>query len=214
MSGGLPDGSAACRRAPAGAGRRHGCGTWPSGRAGGEGVEDLRRVGQRRAGIHRDGDPERLGDLLARRTVADGRVGVNGDAAVASNGDGDGEGDELARLRAEQVLHLPGIGVAAYAWLILASWLAFAQGETALTLAVVTVLSLVYFGLLIGGAAVSRDMRPKRSRTRSFRAFLEGDVDTAAGTISGFEALWQVAGMAVSLAVGGTIIILSAVVLR
>jgi hypothetical protein len=107
-----------------------------------------------------------------------------------------------------------GIGVAAYAWLILASWLAFAQGETALTLAVVTVLSLVYFGLLIGGAAVSRDMTPERSQTRSFRAFLEGDVDTATGTISGFEALWQVAGMAVSLAVGGTIIILSAVVLR
>ena len=102
--------------------------------------------------------------------------------------------------------------VAAYFWLILASWFAFAAGETSLVLGVVTFLSLMYFALLVGGAALARNMTPERRTQRSFAEFLQGDVDIETGRITGREAFWQIAVMPIALGIGGTLIILMAVV--
>ncbi len=98
------------------------------------------------------------------------------------------------------------IPVAAFAWFVLAAWIAFAGGETSLVLAVVTFLGVMYFGGLVGGGAFARSVTPERARTRRFADFLDGDVDIATGRISGRAALWQIAAMPVALAIGATII--------
>ena len=78
-------------------------------------------------------------------------------------------------------------------------------------LAIVTFLSLMYFGLLVGGGAMARNMTPEREAERSFAEFLEGDVDIATGCIKGREAFWEIAVMPIALGIGGTLIILMAV---
>jgi hypothetical protein len=57
-------------------------------------------------------------------------------------------------------------------------------------------------------------MMPERAHQRSFREFLDGDVDIATGRITGRVALWQIAMMPMALAVGGTIMIGCAVWVR
>lgn len=99
------------------------------------------------------------------------------------------------------------IPVAAFAWFVLAAWICFAGGEMSLVLAVVTFLSGMFFGLLVGGGALARSMTPEGGRQRSFREFLDGDVDIATGRITGRVALFQMAVLPVVLAVGGTIVI-------
>ena len=103
------------------------------------------------------------------------------------------------------------IPLLAYAWLGVAAWLAFAGGETSLILAVIFVLSVMYFGLLVGGAVMGRNMTPERKQDRSVREFLDGEVEIATGRITGREAMMQIAMMPVALAIGGTAIILCAV---
>ena len=103
------------------------------------------------------------------------------------------------------------IPLLAYAWLGVAAWLAFAGGETSLILAVLFVLSVMYFGLLVGGAVMGRNMTPERQQDRSVREFLDGEVEIATGRITGREAMMQIAMMPVALAIGGTAIILCAV---
>lgn len=128
----------------------------------------------------------------------------------------------FARSPAQAANHAPATNIhpvavatplAAAAWFILVSWAAFAGGETSLILAVITFLALIFFGLLVGGAAMARDMTPDRAHRRSFREFLEGDVDIATGHVSGREALLQIAAMPVALALGSTAIALIAVCL-
>jgi hypothetical protein len=97
------------------------------------------------------------------------------------------------------------VPVAAFEWLVLASWDVFGSGDTTLVLAVVTFLSIMFFGLLIGGGWYARDAASERSR--SFEEFLDGDVEIETGRIPGRTAMWQIATMPVALAVGGTIII-------
>lgn len=99
------------------------------------------------------------------------------------------------------------IPVAAFAVFVTSAWIAFAGGETSLVLAVVTFLSVMYFGLIVGGGALARGMAPGRPRQRSFREFRDGDVDIATGRISGRVALWQIALMPIVLSVGGVVII-------
>ncbi|WP_426439252.1 hypothetical protein [Bradyrhizobium genosp. P] len=103
------------------------------------------------------------------------------------------------------------IPVATAAWFVVVAWCAFGGGETSLVLAVIALFFLIFFGLFVGGAAMGRDMTPERARNRSFREFLDGDVDVGTGRITGREALWQLAAMPVGLAVGFTIIAMIAV---
>jgi hypothetical protein len=113
-----------------------------------------------------------------------------------------------APLPATSVHHVAvAIPVAAFAWFVLAAWIAFAGGEMSLVLAAVTFVSVMFFGLLVGGGAVARNVTPERAHQRSFREFLDGDVDIATGRITGRVALWQIAMMPIALAVGGTIMI-------
>ncbi len=103
------------------------------------------------------------------------------------------------------------IPLLAYAWLGVAAWLAFAGGETSLILAVIFVLSVMYFGLLVGGAVMGRNMTPERKQDRTVREFLDGEVEIATGRVTGREAMMQIVLMPVALAIGGTAIILCAV---
>ena len=91
------------------------------------------------------------------------------------------------------------------------AWAAFAGGPSALLLVVVTTISLMYFGLLVGGGALSRNMTPERETERSFHEFLDGDVDIATGRVSGRDALLQITALPIAAAIGGTAIVLSAV---
>jgi hypothetical protein len=68
-----------------------------------ESIQRTGRVHQRRAGIDRDGDTQSLGDFFLGRTVANGRFGVDRDAAVAAQRNRDREGDELAGFRSEAI---------------------------------------------------------------------------------------------------------------
>lgn len=69
----------------------------------------------------------------------------------------------------------------------------------------------MYFGLLVGGSVMGRNMTPERKQDRSVREFLDGEVEIATGRITGREAMMQIAMMPVALAIGGTAIILCAV---
>lgn len=98
------------------------------------------------------------------------------------------------------------IPVATAAWFVVVAWAAFGGGETSLVLGVITFLVLMFFGLFVGCGAKARDMTPDRKHGRSFQEFLNGDVDIATGRIGGREALWQIATMAIALAIGFTVI--------
>jgi hypothetical protein len=63
------------------------------------------------------------------------------------------------------------------------------------------------FGLLAYCGALSRNVEPDRRSTRSFREFLNGDVDIETGRITGRAALLQIAAMPIILALGGTLIL-------
>src|SRR5579863_10138348 len=52
------------------------------------------------------------------------------------------------------------------AWFLVVAWAAFAHGETSLVLAVVTFLCLIFFGLIVGGAAMARDVSQEQQRHR------------------------------------------------
>jgi len=106
------------------------------------------------------------------------------------------------------------IPLATFAWFILAAWIAFGGGETSLVLADITFLGLVYFTLIAGGGASARDVRIGRTRRRSFREFLDGDVDILTGRITGRQAIEQMATLPIALAIGGSVIIAVAVLER
>ncbi len=90
------------------------------------------------------------------------------------------------------------IGLSGYGVFLIASWVGWAFGYTALLITVVYGLSLMYFGLLVGlgrsAAAARGDIE-----TRSFRDFMRGRVATLTGAVDGRNALVQVAVMPVVL---------------
>jgi hypothetical protein len=106
------------------------------------------------------------------------------------------------------------VPVATFAWFVLATWIGFGGGETSLVLAVVTFFGIMYFGLLVSGGALSRDVRIGRNRRRSVREFFDGDVEIATGRITGRQALAQIATLQIALAIGGSVIIAVAVLTR
>jgi len=74
-----------------------------------DGVHGAERVDKGGAGVHGHGDTQGFGDFLAGGAGFQGGVGVDGDATVATCGDGNGEGDELADFFAE--VGVGGVGV-------------------------------------------------------------------------------------------------------
>ena len=72
-------------------------------------------------------------------------------------------------------------------------------------------INLMLIGLLAGGGWYSWDMTPDRNKNRSFGAFIRGQVETATGTMTGRDALLQIAAMPVILSVGGSVIVALAV---
>lgn len=103
------------------------------------------------------------------------------------------------------------IPVATSGWFVTVSWCAFGGGETSLILAVIGFFCVIFFGLLLGCAAIGRDMTPDRAHGRRFGEFLRGDLDIETGRIKGLDALWQIAAMPIGLAVGFTLIAIIAV---
>ena len=92
-----------------------------------------------------------------------------------------------------------------YAALLIVFWLLFGGPDTALTLGVITVLGMMYFGLLGGGILMS-DSVPRVARGRSFSEFLQGRALIATGWISGKEAFAQIIVLPIALTFGAIVI--------
>jgi hypothetical protein len=89
--------------------------------------------------------------------------------------------------------------IAAFAWIVLASWLAFGAGaEADLGLGIATVLGLVFFALpIIMFKTAARHFSAERQRLDDF---LGAPVDTATGTLTGSQAWLQVLVIPLTLA--------------
>lgn len=91
-----------CTFCDLGSTRRHRCrlGFRRKGRIGFDGAAG---IGERRAGIHRNGNAERLRDLLLRCSRLDGLLDVIGDTGVAPRRHSDSDADQLTRLRRQVI---------------------------------------------------------------------------------------------------------------
>ena len=94
---------------------------------------------------------------------------------------------------------------AAFAWIVLASWLAFANDADAnLSLGMAGVLTVVFFALpvLIRLTAMTHP----RARREKAHNFLASRVETATGTLSGASAWLQIVLIPAALALAATLI--------
>jgi hypothetical protein len=95
--------------------------------------------------------------------------------------------------------------VAAFGWVMLASWLAFARGADAhLALGMAVVLAIVFFALPIIIHRVAAGF--SRSEPQAARDFLTAPVETETGPLSGASAWLQVLIIPLSLALAATLI--------
>lgn len=94
--------------------------------------------------------------------------------------------------------------IGAYAALLLVFWLFFGGPETALTLGIITVLGVMFFGGL-GGGILLADSVPRGVRGRSFGDFIEGRALIATGWITGREAFAQIIALPLTLLLGGVV---------
>lgn len=88
------------------------------------------------------------------------------------------------------------LGLGGFGLFLAASWLGWGSGETAPLVAMVTLVFLVYFGLLVGlgrDAARHRAIAADAHRPLGFSRFLADRVDTCTGFLSGRAALIQIA---------------------
>jgi hypothetical protein len=93
----------------------------------------------------------------------------------------------------------------AFAWIMLASWLAFAGAmDAALALGVAIVLAIVFFALpiIIRQVAVAHSS----DKGRTTHDFLSAPVETATGTLPGSSAWLQVLLIPLALALAATLI--------
>lgn len=91
--------------------------------------------------------------------------------------------------------------VGIYAAMLLSFWTFFARdAEAALVLTIVTVLMIVYFGLMIGGIALADTPAPDE-RKRSFAEFLAGPVETLNDLITGRQVVIQMLFLPASMLV-------------
>ena len=95
----------------------------------------------------------------------------------------------------------------ASAAMIATFWLALAGSELSL-ISAVTTLTVV---MIAACGAFAHKVEPNGTRTRTFREFLDGEVDVETGRISGRVAFRQVATIPVVVAIGSTLILVCAV---
>jgi hypothetical protein len=86
-------------------------------------------------------------------------------------------------------------------------WLALAGSELFLIPAVTTLTVM----MITACGAFAHKVEPNGTRTRTFREFLDGEVDVETGRISGRVAFRQVATIPVVVAIGSTLILVCAV---
>jgi hypothetical protein len=91
--------------------------------------------------------------------------------------------------------------------LFAAFWLTLAGSELYLIPAVSTLTVMMLFGLITACGVFGHKVEPNRTRTRTFREFLNGEVDVETGRISGRVAFRQVATVPVAVAIGSTLIL-------
>lgn len=95
--------------------------------------------------------------------------------------------------------------LAAFVWVLVSSWLAFAGDDDAdLALAIAIVLAIVFFALpvMIRQVAASRSHTPRERPVD----FLSSRVETATGTLTGASAWLQVLLIPLALALAATLI--------
>lgn len=120
--------------------------------------------------------------------------------------------DLISNLRPATSMHPAAVVVPAIAasWLVAGAWMVFGGTDTSTVLAMVTVILVMYAGLMLGGGAFAHNVTPDQARSRTFTDFLKGHVDTATGLLTGRQALVEIATMPVILALGGTVILVVA----
>lgn len=85
-------------------------------------------------------------------------------------------------------------------------WAFFARDTSAgLVMTMVTVLMIVYFGLIVGGI-LAADAAMPGERQRSFREFLAGPVETLNDVVTGRQAVIQMLFLPSCMAVLATVI--------
>jgi hypothetical protein len=92
-----------------------------------------------------------------------------------------------------------------------AIWLTLAGSELSLIPAVTTLTVMMLLGLITACGAFAHKVEPNGNRTRTFREFLNGEVDVETGRISGRVAFRQIATIPVVVAIGSTFILVCAV---
>jgi hypothetical protein len=95
--------------------------------------------------------------------------------------------------------------------MIAAIWLTLAGSELFIIPAVTTLTVAMLLGPTMACGAFAHKVEPNGTRTRTFREFLNGEVDVETGRISGRVAFRQVATIPVVAAIGGTLIWICAV---
>jgi hypothetical protein len=94
--------------------------------------------------------------------------------------------------------------------MIAAFWLALAGSELSLISAVTTLTVVMLLGLTTACGAFAHNVGSNGTCTRTFREFLNGEVDIGTGRISGRVAFRQVATIPVVVAIGSTLILVCA----
>lgn len=99
-------------------------------------------------------------------------------------------------LVADEYVHAFAIALAlgGFGLFLAASWVGWAFGYTSLLIKVIYVLSLMYFGPMVELGQSSTEFCGEVTH-RSFMQFLRGRVQTATGSVSGTDALIQIALM-------------------
>lgn len=99
------------------------------------------------------------------------------------------------------------------AYVVITFWVAFMGGEASLILALVTLHLAMLLGLLAGCGFYARNVEPGHTSARTFREFLDGDVDLETGRTTGRAALCQLAILTGGIALGTTWILVAFVAL-
>jgi hypothetical protein len=137
---------------------------------GGDGVHGAKGVDKGDTGVHDHGNDEGSGDFFLGGTRLEGGIGVEGDAAIATRGDGHGQRDELADLLTEMGAFGVGIGKSLVTFegvgeSLANSGIALRSSDL---LAFQSGIMLVLLSKLGGGRSIQRD-----SRRVTFRSLLE-----------------------------------------
>jgi hypothetical protein len=99
------------------------------------------------------------------------------------------------------------IALAAALWFIAVTWVSFAgAGGIDWILVVVTLFFAFFFALFLFTASYGLKDARWRQRNTTLREFLDSEVGTATGPVSGREVLLEIAVMPVSLALAATVI--------